>query len=163
MRITTHTPDRTELTLDQTGALQSFSLYDTDNHYATSQTAVTAGGRTGALSLLLAGSFQISFSQMLAFATAASLLAGTGGAIPAVNKLGQPADLLGAAGLLHTRETQLLAHLDYDLTPRVAPHAAHRLLAQRGGLGRVQLPHWGRRAADLRECRRLCQQPLHAY
>lgn len=39
------------------------------------------------------------------------------GAITALNKLRQPADLLAAAGLLHTRQTSILARLGYDLTP----------------------------------------------
>jgi len=117
MRIVTRQPQRTEFTFDQTEALQSFNLYDTDNHYLTSQTSATAGGRSGGLSWFLGGSFQNSFSQPLAFVTAAAVPAGTTGAIAAANKLGQPADVLGAGGLLHTREANLLLRLGYDLTP----------------------------------------------
>ncbi len=117
MRIITRSPEKTEFTFDQTGALQSFDLYDTDNHFATSQTAATAGGRTGNLSWFVGGNFQNSFSQPLAFVTAGSVPAGTSGAIPASSKLGAPADVLGAAGLLHTREANLLARIGYDLTP----------------------------------------------
>lgn len=117
MRLVTRSPRKTEFTLQQTGALQSFSLYDTDNHYSTSQTTATAGGRSGPLSWFLAGSFRNSFSQPLAFVTAGAPPAGTSGAILANNKVGQPADVLGAAGLLHTRESNLMAHLAYELTP----------------------------------------------
>lgn len=117
LRIVTRSPQKTEFSLDETAALQSFDLYETDDHYATSQTSVTAGGRTGGLSWFLSGTFQSSFSQPLALVTAGAPPAGAAGAIPADNKLGRPADMLGAAGLLHTRETNLLARLSDDLTP----------------------------------------------
>ena len=117
MRIVTRSPQATEFTLEQTQALQSFSLYDTDNHYGTSQTSATAAGRSGNLSWFLGGNFQNSFSQPLSFITASSPPAGTSGAIVADNKLGQPADVLGAGGLQHTRESNVLARIGYDLTP----------------------------------------------
>ncbi len=117
MRITTRSPEKTEITFDETGALQSFDLYGTDNHYGTSQTSATAGGRTGDLSWFVGGNFQNSFSQPLAFVTASSMPAGTTGAVAADNKLGQPADVLGSAGLLHTRQANILARLGYDLSP----------------------------------------------
>ena len=117
MRIVTRSPQATEFTLEQTQALQSFSLYDTDNRYGTSQTSATAAGRSGALSWFFGGNFQNSFSQPLAFVTASTAPAGTSGAIVANNKLGQPADALGAGGLQHTRESNVLARLGYDLTP----------------------------------------------
>ncbi len=116
MRIVTRSPEKTEFTLDQTEALQSFSLYHTDNHYLTSQTSATAGGRSGAFSWFLGGTFQNSFSQPLSFITASTVPADTAGAIPANNKLGQRADVLGVGGLLHTREANVLGRFGYDLT-----------------------------------------------
>jgi iron complex outermembrane recepter protein len=116
MRIITRSPQETELTFEQAGALQSFSLYDTDNHYSTSQTSATAGGRSGGLSWFVGGNFQNSFSQPLSLVTASSPPGGATGGIVANNKLGQPADVLGVGGLLHTREANILTRLDYDLT-----------------------------------------------
>src|ERR1700761_1567570 len=81
MKIITRSPQVTELTFEQTGAMQSFSLYDTDNHYTTSQTSATAGGRAGNLSWFLGGNFQSSFSQPLSFVTAASVPSNTTGGI----------------------------------------------------------------------------------
>ena len=117
MRIITRSPGETEFTFDQTNAVQSFSLYDTDNHFSTSQTSATAGGREGDLTWFVAGNFQNSFSQPLTFITTSAIPAGTSGAVPANNKLGQTADVLGAGGLLHTREANVLAQVGYDLTP----------------------------------------------
>lgn len=117
MRIVTRSPQETEFTFDQTNALQSFSLYDTNNHFGTSQTSATAGGRDGDFTWFVAGNFQNSFSQPLTFITASSIPAGTSGTLLANNKLGQAADVLGAGGLLHTREANMLARIGYDLTP----------------------------------------------
>ena len=117
MRIVTRSPQHTEFTFDQTGAMQSFGLYDTHGHFTTSQTSATAGGRAGDLSWFVGGNFQNSFSQPLAFVTAGGGPAATTGAIAANNKLGQPADVLGAAGLLHTRQANVLMRLGYQLTP----------------------------------------------
>jgi iron complex outermembrane receptor protein len=117
MRIITRSPRETEFTFDQANAAQSFSLYDTDNHFSTSQTSATAGGCEGDFTWFAAGNFQNSFSQPLTFITASAIPGGTSGAISANNKLGQTADVLGAGGLLHTREANVLARVGYDLTP----------------------------------------------
>jgi iron complex outermembrane receptor protein len=117
MHIVTRQPQTTQATFEQTGALQTFDLYGTDHHYGTSQSSATIGGRSGGLTWFVAGNFQNSFSQPLSLVTAGAPPAGSAGSVLAANKLGQPADVVGAGGLLHTREANLLVRLGYDLSP----------------------------------------------
>lgn len=117
VEITTRQPEKPEGSLAQTMAWQSFSLYGTHHTYRTAQTAVTAGGRTGALSVWASGNYQDSRSQPLSFVTSGTLPAGTTGGYAANNKLGAPANILGAGGLLHTRMGNAKLKAAYDLTP----------------------------------------------
>ncbi|HWA08756.1 MAG TPA: TonB-dependent receptor [Opitutaceae bacterium] len=117
MEITTRLPERAEGSLSQTLAWQDFSLYGTRNTYRTAQAAATAGGRAGALSVWTSANFQDSHSQPLSFVTAGAFPAGTSGGYAAANKLGAPADVLGAGGLLHTGMTNATFKAAYDLTP----------------------------------------------
>jgi len=117
MHIDTRVPDKTEFTVEQTEALQSFGQYRTKGDYPTSQTSATFGGREGDFSWFVGANLQNSFSQPLSYVTAATPPAGTSGAIIASNKLGQPADVLGAGGLLHTLMTSLDGKFTYDFAP----------------------------------------------
>lgn len=117
LRIATRTPEQTEVTLKQTQARQSFDLYGTHASYDTSQSSTTAGGRSGAWSWFVGANLQDSASQPLSFITSAAPPAGTQGAIHANNKLGMPADVLGAGGLLRTRMASIDGKFSYDLTP----------------------------------------------
>ncbi|HTV84278.1 MAG TPA: TonB-dependent receptor [Dyella sp.] len=117
MRIVTRTPDKPQVTIEQTEALQSFDLYNTKGTYATSKTSVTASGRHGKLSWFLGANSANSFSQPLTFITSGSIPAHTTGTIPALNKTGQPANVLGAGGLLHTRMLNVDGKFAYDVTP----------------------------------------------
>lgn len=117
MHIITRMPDQTEVTIKQTQAVQDFDLYATHRHFNTSQTSATAGGHTGALGWFLSASVTNSSSQPLSLITSAGIPAGTSGTIPARNKLGAVANVLGAGGLLHTRMLNLNGKFSYDLTP----------------------------------------------
>lgn len=117
MHIITRMPDKTEVTLKQTEAVQDFDLYDTHRNLSTSQSSATAGGRSGALGWFLGASLANSFSQPLSFITSGGTPAGTTGTVPARNKLGAVANVLGAGGLLHTRMLSLNGKFTYDLTP----------------------------------------------
>jgi iron complex outermembrane receptor protein len=117
LHIETRTPDKPEFTFEETGALQSFDQYRTRGDFSTAQSTATLGSRSGAFAWFLAGNVQNSFSQPLSYITAASPPDGTTGAIDARNKLGQPADVLGPGGLLHTLQRSLDAKLAYDITP----------------------------------------------
>lgn len=117
MRIDTRTPDKTEFTFEQTGALQSFDQYRTHEDFSTSQSTATASGRDGSLGWFVGANVQNSFSQPLSYITGASAPDGTTGAIDARNKLGQPADVFGAGGLLHTLTRSLTGKVSYDFEP----------------------------------------------
>jgi iron complex outermembrane receptor protein len=117
MHIDTRVPDKTQFTVEQTEALQSFGQYRTKSDYPTSQSSATFGGREGGFSWFVGANLQNSFSQPLSYITATTPPAGTRGAILASNKLGQPADVLGAGGLLHTLMTSLDGKFSYDFTP----------------------------------------------
>lgn len=116
MRIVTRMPERTEVTIKQTLASQDFDQYGTHDHFFTSQTSLTAGGRDGRLGWFVSANALNSFSQPLSYITSSGFPANTNGAIPAKNKLGQGANVLGAGGLLHTRMLDLNGRFTYDIT-----------------------------------------------
>jgi iron complex outermembrane receptor protein len=118
MHIVTRMPEKTEVTIKQTEAVQSFDLYGTHDNFSTSQTSLTAGGHSGKLGWFFGASATNSFSQPLSIITGGTTPAGTGGSIPALNKMGQVANVYGAGGLLHTRTLDLNGELTYDLTPQ---------------------------------------------
>lgn len=118
MRIVTRLPEKTEVNIKQTEAVQSFDLYGTHGNYSTSQTTLTAGGRSGKLGWFFGANAINSFSQPLSLITGGSTPAGTSGTVPALNKTGQVANVYGAGGLLHTRMLDLNGKLTYDLTPQ---------------------------------------------
>jgi iron complex outermembrane receptor protein len=117
LRIETRTPDKTAFSFEESGALQSFDQYRTHGDFPTAQSTATAGGRNGALAWFLGANAQNSLSQPLSYITGASPPEGTTGAIDAFNKLGLPADVLGAGGLLHTRMRSLTGKFSYELAP----------------------------------------------
>lgn len=117
LEITTRQPEKFESSLDQTLAWQDFAQYGTHRTFFSSQSAATVGDRAGKFSYWVSVNFQDSHSQPLGYATNATFPAGTTSGYPANNKLGQPADVVGAVGLLHTRMTNAKLKLAYDLTP----------------------------------------------
>lgn len=119
MEITTRFPEKFEASLQQTFAFQNFSQYGTRDTYRTSQTAVTAGNRTGRFSFWVSANHQDSHSQPLSYVTNATFPTGTTGGYAANNKLGAPAQVVGASGLLHTRMTNAKLKAAYDLTPEL--------------------------------------------
>jgi len=117
MHIVTRTPDKPEVTIQQTEALQTYSRYNTQGDYSSSKTSVTAGGRDGKFSWFVGATGLNTFSQPLSYVTSAGTPAGTLGTIPARNKVGQPANVIGAGGLLHSRQLNLNGKFAYDITP----------------------------------------------
>jgi iron complex outermembrane receptor protein len=117
MEITTRMPEKLEGSLGQTQALQRFDLYGTRDTYSTAQTTAHVGNRLGKLSFWASGNYQISESQPLTYVTSAALPIGTTGGFAERNKLGAPANVLGATGLLHTRMANGKLRAAYDLTP----------------------------------------------
>ncbi|HEY4129838.1 MAG TPA: TonB-dependent receptor [Gemmatimonadaceae bacterium] len=119
MEITTRQPDSLVASIEQVGALQHFDLYGTNRSFGTSQTNATLGDRFGKFSFWASGNYQNSQSQPLLYVTSASFPTGTSGGFAESNKLGAPANVLGATGLLHTGMTNARAKLAYDFTPNL--------------------------------------------
>jgi iron complex outermembrane receptor protein len=120
MEITTRQPNKLEGSIEQTQALQHFDLYGTNRTFSTAQTNATVGDRFGAFSFWAGGNYQNSSSQPLLFVTSPTFPTGTSGGFSDVNKVGAPANVLGASGLLHTGMTNAKLKLAYDLTPALS-------------------------------------------
>ena len=117
--ITTRMPDKLELTAKQTEAFQTFDRYKTKGTFRTDQTSVSLGDKTGDVAYLISGNFQNSYSQPLTWVTNTTIPAGTTGAIPQLNKLGTPANVVGAGGLLHTEMGNVKGKVAWDITPTI--------------------------------------------
>ena len=115
MEITTRMPERLEGSVTQTQALQRFDLYGTRDTYGTAQTNADIGNRFGKFSFWASGNYQNSDSQPLAYVTSATFPSGTTGGFTDQNKLGAPANVLGANGLLHTEMTNAKLKAAYDI------------------------------------------------
>ncbi|HTK13075.1 MAG TPA: TonB-dependent receptor [Xanthobacteraceae bacterium] len=114
---TTRMPTKPEATLKQTESFQTFDGYKTNKTFRTDQTSASFGNRwSNGVSLFVSGNFQNSDSQPLAWITTGGTPAGTSGTIPAVNRTGSVANVVGAGGLLHTEMANLKAKLAVDLT-----------------------------------------------
>ncbi|HZI42321.1 MAG TPA: TonB-dependent receptor [Gemmatimonadaceae bacterium] len=119
MEITTRQPESLEGSVEQTQAVQRFSLYGTQRNFGTAQTNATLGVRVGKFSFRASGSYQNSRAQPLTYVTSGSFPNGTSGGYADENKLGATAYVLGATGLLHTGMTNAKVKLAYDLTPTI--------------------------------------------
>jgi iron complex outermembrane receptor protein len=117
MEITTRLPEKLEGSIGQTQAIQTFDLYGTNRTYGTAQTTGNLGARFGKLAFWLSGNYQRSNSQPLSYVTSASFPNGTAGGFAEKNKLGAPANILGASGLLETGMTNAKIKAAYDITP----------------------------------------------
>ena len=117
MEITTRLPEKLEGSVGQTQSLQTFSLYGTDKKLGTTQTTADAGDRFGKVAFWASANYQDSRSQPLTYVTTPAFPSGTTGGYAETNKLGRPANVIGAAGLLHTRMANGKVKLVYDVTP----------------------------------------------
>lgn len=117
MEITTRMPEKLEGSVEQTQAVQNFTQYGTSRSYGTAQTTAHLGNRFGRFSFWLSGNYQDSRSQPVSYITAATDPTGTTGAFPERNKVGAPANVIGAGGLLSTGMANARVKLAYDLTP----------------------------------------------
>jgi iron complex outermembrane recepter protein len=117
--ITSKMPDHPFATAKQTVSVMPWNQYGTKDTYASSQTSAAAGDRKGALSWLLSANYQDTYQQPLTYTTNGSIPAGTIGTIPALNKLGQVADVVGTGALAHSQQTSANLKLAYDVTPLV--------------------------------------------
>ncbi len=117
--ITTKMPDKFEADVKETVSVQPWHQYGTQNTYVDSQTSAFVGNRNGNLSWFVAANFLDGFQQPLTYTTNGSAPAGTTGTIPALNKQGQVADVVGTGALIHTQQTTANFRMAYDLTSAV--------------------------------------------
>lgn len=113
--ITTKMPDKFTFNFKQTEAIQTFDQYDTHGIYPTHQTSASIGDRFGIFSYFLSANYQDAYDQPLTYTTNSTLPAGTSGGFVALNKTGQPADVVGTGAMLHTQQlaTNLKMALDF--------------------------------------------------
>jgi iron complex outermembrane receptor protein len=116
---TSKMPDHAFATAKETVSVMPWSQYGTKDTYTSSNTTASAGNRVGAFSWLLSVNYQDSWQQPLTYTTSSTIPAGTTGAFPALNKSGQPANVIGTGTLAHTQQTSANLRLAYDLTPFV--------------------------------------------
>jgi iron complex outermembrane receptor protein len=117
--ITSKMPDHAFATAKQTVSVMPWNQYGTRDTFGSSVTSASAGNRNGALSWLVTANYQDSYQQPLTYTTSGSIPAGTTGAFPALNKLGQAANVLGTGALAHSQQTSGNLRLVYDVTPLV--------------------------------------------
>ena len=112
--ITTKMPDKFVADIKETVSVMPWHQYGTKNTYVDSVTAATIGDRIGAFSWLVSANFLDGFMQPLTYTTSATPPAGTRGTIPALNKQGLVADVVGTGALTHTQQTSANLKLAYD-------------------------------------------------
>lgn len=115
--ITTKLPDKFEATAKETVSVEPWNQYDTKNTYTTSETGMSVGNRNGNLHWLFSANFLDGFQQPLTYTTNGSAPVGTTGTIPALNKQGVVADVVGTGALTHTQQTTANLKLAYDIAP----------------------------------------------
>ena len=118
LNITTKMPTKAEATIKQTEAFQTFDFYKTNKTFRTDQTSATFGNRWNDLSMFVSANYQRSDSQPLGWVTTGGTPAGTTGTIPALNRTGGVANVVGA-GLLHTDQLNLKTKIAYDFTSNI--------------------------------------------
>ena len=114
---TTKMPDKLIVDGAQTEAFQTFDLYKTKDTYRTDETNLVIGNKNGDVSWLISGSYENSYTQPLFIITNATTPTATTGTIPAVNKIGAPANVVGAGGILHAQYVNLNGKVAWDVTP----------------------------------------------
>lgn len=119
VNITTRMPEKLEIHLTALGNLHWHQQYATSRSLGTGQFSGSIGGRTGALSLFASATHTISNGQPVVYVTANSAPAGTTGAIPTFNRLGQPIQVLGASDIDHHVQDTFKLKLGWDLSERV--------------------------------------------
>ena len=116
VNITTRMPDKLEASATLAGNLQRFSQYATRGDHPAYQLAGTIGDRSGPLAWFVAANHVDSKSQPLAYITVPRSPGATlPGAVPTLNRLGQPIFVIGAGGFEHQRQDNLKAKLALDL------------------------------------------------
>ena len=115
----TRMPSKLEAHVKLGGARQRFKLYGTDDSYGSWQASASLGNGEGAWSWWVDVNHLDSEGQPQVFTTAATPPAGTTGAVPALDRFGNPVWILGTSTQYRTQQDHLKAKLAYDLSPTV--------------------------------------------
>ncbi len=122
VNITTKLPDQLEATVTAGTNVQKFSQYGTDETLPAYQIGGTIGDRFGPLAVFASIDHVTSNSQPLLYVTgtqpATTSAAGqvTTGAYPALNRTGQPIEVLGASGFEHQLQNHIKLKAALDIT-----------------------------------------------
>lgn len=119
VNITTRMPEKLEVNLTALGNLHWHEQYSTKRSFGTGQFSGSIGGRIGSLSAFASATHTISSGQPVVYVTASSAPAGTSGAIPTFNRLGQPIQVLGASDIDHHVQDTFKLKLAWDLNDAV--------------------------------------------
>jgi iron complex outermembrane recepter protein len=117
--ITTKMPDKAEGFVKETVSVMPWDQYGTSNTYLTSQTSVSAGNRDGNLAWRITYNHLDSIQQPLTYTTNGSAPANTIGTIPALNKQGVVADVVGTGALQRSIQDTANIKVAYDVLPSV--------------------------------------------
>lgn len=125
VNITTRLPDRLEATATAGASVQRFAQYGASETLPATQIGGTIGDRFGPLAVFASVDHVSSNGQPLLYVTVPQP-AGTSptgqtvtGAVPGVNRLGQPIRILGASGIEHQVQDHLKLKAALDVTPDV--------------------------------------------
>jgi iron complex outermembrane receptor protein len=124
--ITSKMPDKPFAVAKETVSVMPWNQYGTKDTYVTSQTSAAAGNRNGAVSWLISANYLDSYQQPLTYTTngatgtnLSGIPAGTTGAIPALNKQGIIANVVGTGALAHSQQESGNVRVAYDLNAMV--------------------------------------------
>ncbi|WP_432239380.1 TonB-dependent receptor [Herbaspirillum robiniae] len=115
--ITTRMPQQFEASAKALYSQQDFSQYGASGTYRAQEYNVSLGNRDGALAWRFSANHLDSFSQPVTYITAASVPAGTTGAVATQDRTGKTIYVLGAGNLTHTVQDSARLKLSYDFTP----------------------------------------------
>ena len=125
VNIVTRMPTHLEAGVDILGAWQNFSEYATHEDLGSGQISAYVGDRAGPLAFWLSANHLTTTAQPLAFVTetAPSTTSAAGvpaaGAVAAVNRTGQPIQVIGAGSMEHQLQDNAKLKVSLDLSPSV--------------------------------------------
>ncbi|WP_442755171.1 TonB-dependent receptor [Methylocystis sp. JAN1] len=120
LKITTRMPEKLEVSLKDTLAVQDFSLYGTSKGLVNNVTSAFIGDKVGDFSWTISGNWQRGSQQPLTYVTAPSnVFYGYPGAYFATTKFGVPATVLGSAGNLANDQVNAKLKLAYDFSQTI--------------------------------------------
>lgn len=118
--ITTRMPENFEASAKVLYTQQDFSQYGQGGTYKGQEYNVSLGDRSGALAWRFSANHLDSFSQPVTYVTAASIPAGSSGAVATQDRTGKPIYVLGASNLTHTVQDSARLKLSYDFSPALS-------------------------------------------